>query len=273
VTTGDPVLVVRGLVKVFGSASKIDALRGLDLTVAAGEFVAVMGASGSGKSTLLHLLAGLDRPSAGSIRLAGVDLARLTEDERALLRRRRLGLIFQAFHLLETLSAVENVALPLAIAGRPAKESRRRAREALARVGLAHRLGHLPEQLSGGEQQRVAVARALVIEPAVLLADEPTGNLDSAQGESVMDLLAGLVRERGQTLLMVTHDPAHASRADRVLHLRDGRLVEENRTLENPSSSPGGGVAWTHLGPSALLVPEAPGPPPTVHFVRPGGRE
>jgi putative ABC transport system ATP-binding protein len=221
----DPVIVVRDLVKTYGEGSPVEALRGVDLTVRRGEFVAIMGASGSGKSTLLHLLAGLDVPTSGEIHVDGEDLAELDEDGRALLRR-RIGLVFQAFHLFDVLSAEENVALPLAIAGPGPAKALRRARAALAEVGLAGRASHLPAQLSGGEQQRVAIARALAVEPALILADEPTGNLDSLQGAIVMDLLRELVDRRRLTLVLVTHDAAHAARADRVLRLLDGRLVE-----------------------------------------------
>jgi putative ABC transport system ATP-binding protein len=226
----ETVIEVQGLVKVFGAAAKVEALRDIQLTVSAGEFVAVMGASGSGKSTLLHLLAGLDEPTGGSIRIGGVDLARLGEDERARMRRDRLGLVFQAFHLLGTLTALENVLLPLAIQGTTGARARKRAKEALERVGLLHRRQHLPEELSGGEKQRVAIARALVIEPVILLADEPTGNLDSDQGGRIMDLLRGLVNDQGQTLLLVTHDASHAAWADRVVVLRDGRLVSNGES-------------------------------------------
>jgi putative ABC transport system ATP-binding protein len=223
---GAPVLSIRGLAKVHGrGTTRVCALRGVDLDVGAGEFVAVTGTSGSGKSTLLHLVAGLDAPTAGHIRLAGMDLAALDEDGRTLLRRRTVGLIFQSFHLMETLTAQENVALPLAIAGRPADEARQRAAALLDYVGLGRRQGHRPRELSGGEQQRVAIARALVIEPAVLLADEPTGSLDSAQGDRVMAQLRRLVEERRQTLLLVTHDPRHAAHADRTVCLHDGQLV------------------------------------------------
>jgi putative ABC transport system ATP-binding protein len=224
------VLVVTGLTKAYGTAAaRVEALRGIDLTLRRGEFVAVMGPSGSGKSSLLHLLAGLDQPTAGSIRLGGVDLAQLGEDERALLRRRQIGLMFQSFQLLDTLTAEENVALPLAIGGCAAEEARLRAARLLGSVGLAHRRQHRPHELSGGEQQRVALARALVIEPLLLLADEPTGNLDSVQGDNVMTLLRQVVTEHRQTLLMVTHDPGHADRADRIIHLRDGRIEASAR--------------------------------------------
>ncbi len=226
-TSDEAVLTVRGLTKVFGAgAAQVAALRGVDLSLHSGEFLAITGASGSGKSTLLHLIAGLDRPTGGILRVGGVDLAALGDDERTVLRRDRIGLVFQSFHLLDTLSAEENVALPLAIAGRPPAEARRRAVAALDDVGLSHRLHHGPARLSGGEQQRVAIARALVINPLLLLADEPTGHLDSAHGGRVMDLLRQLVDRQRRTLLLVTHDAAHARRADCVLRLHDGRVAE-----------------------------------------------
>ncbi len=227
------VLEVVGLTKAYGTgATRVEALRGIDLTLRRGEFVAVMGPSGSGKSSLLHLLAGLDRPTAGSIRIGGVDMAGMSEDERALLRRRQIGLMFQSFQLLDTLTAEENVALPLAIGGFPADEARQRAARLLGAVGLAARRPHRPHELSGGEQQRVAIARALVVEPLLLLADEPTGNLDSVQGDKIMALLRQLVEEHRQTMLMVTHDADHAARADRIIHLRDGRIDTNVRRVE-----------------------------------------
>jgi putative ABC transport system ATP-binding protein len=219
---------VCGLTRVFtNGATRVEALRGVDLCVRPGEFVALMGPSGSGKSTLLHLIAGLDQPTGGRVAVGGHDLAALDDDARTLLRRRRLGFVFQAFNLLDVLSAEENVALPLLVDGLAEGEAQRRAGAALERVGLAGRRTHLPAQLSGGEQQRVAIARALVAEPLVLLADEPTGNLDSATGDQVMALLRRLVDEQRQTLLLVTHDARHAALADRLLRLRDGRIVEE----------------------------------------------
>jgi putative ABC transport system ATP-binding protein len=236
---GDAILSVKGLTKEHGCGpARVQALRGIDLEVSPGEFVAVMGASGSGKSTLLHLIAGLDRPSGGSIRLGGIDLACLEDDQRTLLRRQRIGLIFQSFHLLDMLTAEENVALPLAIAGRPGAEARRRASQALDLVGLGPRGRHRPHELSGGEQQRVAIARALVTGPLLLLADEPTGNLDSVQGSKIIALLRGLADEHRQTLLMVTHDASHASLADRIVTLQDGLVVKECGARAGRGGSP-----------------------------------
>jgi putative ABC transport system ATP-binding protein len=227
---------VEGVTKVYGAGeTRVEALRGVDVTVRPGEFVVVMGPSGSGKSTLLHLLAGLDRPTSGAVRVAGEDLTALDDDRVTVLRRRRIGLVFQAFNLVHVLSAEENVALPLLLDGVAAAEADRRALAALDRVGLAARRSHLPSELSGGEQQRVAVARALATEPALLLADEPTGNLDSARSADLMRLLRGLVDERGQTILMVTHDVHAAALGDRIVWLRDGRVVEE-QPLGRPGS-------------------------------------
>jgi len=194
----------------------------VSLAVAPGEFVAVLGPSGSGKSTLLGLAAGLDRPSSGEVLLDGKPIHDLSEDALARLRRGRVGFVFQSFQLLGNLTALENVLLPVELAG--VGDAERRARALMAAVGLAERGHHYPSQLSGGEQQRVALARAFAIEPALLLADEPTGNLDGATGAIVLDLLAGLRREHGSTLVLVTHDPEVAARADRRVHLRDGRV-------------------------------------------------
>jgi putative ABC transport system ATP-binding protein len=233
----DNIVTISGLTKHYGSAeATVEALRGINLTVSPGEFVAVMGSSGSGKSTLLHLLAGLDQPSSGRIDICGLDLTALDDDARAILRRQRIGLVFQAFHLLDMLSVEENVALPLAIAGHPATEGRRKAMKMLEAVGLLHRRCHRPHQLSGGEQQRAAIARALVIDPLILLADEPTGNLDSVQGGQIVALLRQLVNQRRQTLLMVTHDPHHAALADRTVYLRDGKVVEPSPSRISSSS-------------------------------------
>jgi len=202
-------------------------LDGVSLDVARGETVAVAGPSGSGKSTLLGLLAGLDTPTAGTITVAGVEVTRLGEAALARFRRDTLGYVFQSYHLIPTLTAAENVGVPLDLAGSAGAASR--AAELLAGVGLAERAHHYPAQLSGGEQQRVALARAMALDPPLLLADEPTGNLDSATGAVIVDLLFALNRERGTTLLLVTHDAALAERADRVVSLRDGRIVGERR--------------------------------------------
>jgi putative ABC transport system ATP-binding protein len=198
-------------------------LSGVSLAIARGETVAVMGASGAGKSTLLALLAGLDEPTSGEVRLAGQDLTRLDEDGRAAVRAGHVGFVFQSFHLVPSLTALENVMLPLELAGRG--DARAAALEVLARVGLAERVGHYPRQLSGGEQQRVAIARAFVTRPDVLFADEPTGNLDAATGERIMELLFGLNAETGTTLVLVTHDQALAARCGRVIRLDAGRIV------------------------------------------------
>jgi putative ABC transport system ATP-binding protein len=225
-----PAVETCGLCKtVSNGATCVQVLRGIDLTLAAGEFVAVTGPSGSGKSTLLHHAAGLDRPTSGTVRVYGQDLTPLSDDARALLRRRRIGLVFQAFHLVDVLTAEENVSLPLAIAGTRDGEARSRAVIALQRVGLAHRGRHRPGQMSGGEQQRVAVARAIVADPPILLADEPTGNLDSESSKRIMILLRDLVDRLGVSLLLVTHDRACADMADRVVQLRDGQV--ENTTV------------------------------------------
>jgi len=198
-------------------------LSGVSLAIARGETVAVMGASGAGKSTLLALLAGLDEPTSGGVRLAGKDLTRLDEDGRAAVRAGHVGFVFQSFHLVPSLTALENVMLPLELAGR--SDARAAALEVLARVGLAERVGHYPRQLSGGEQQRVAIARAFVTRPDVLFADEPTGNLDAATGDRIMELLFGLNTETGTTLVLVTHDQALAARCGRVIRLDAGRIV------------------------------------------------
>jgi putative ABC transport system ATP-binding protein len=202
-------------------------LDGVSLEVAAGETVAVAGPSGSGKSTLLGLVAGLDTPTTGTIVVAGVEVTRLAETALARFRRETLGYVFQSYHLIPTLTAAENVAVPLDLAGAPGATAR--AADLLAGVGLADRGHHYPAQLSGGEQQRVAMARAMALDPPLLLADEPTGNLDSATGGAIVDLLFALNRERGTTLLLVTHDSALAERAGRVVSLRDGRVAGERR--------------------------------------------
>jgi putative ABC transport system ATP-binding protein len=201
-------------------------VRDATFEVRAGQAVAILGASGSGKSTLLGLLAGLDVPSSGRVWIAGEDLFALDEDGRARLRGQMVGFVFQSFQLLPALTALENVMLPLELSG--GADAAQRAREVLGRVGLAERLGHYPRQLSGGEQQRVAVARAFVTEPKLLFADEPTGNLDSATGEQVIELLFQMNRERGATLVLVTHDPELAKRCDRRIHIAAGAITHED---------------------------------------------
>jgi putative ABC transport system ATP-binding protein len=225
-----PVIEAQGLKKTYHTGEvDVEVLRGVDLEVARGEFVAIMGPSGSGKSTLLHLLGGIDVPTSGRVVLDGEDLSSLGDDGRTLLRRRRLGFIFQTFNLLPTLTAQENVALPLELDGVPSAEACERAAAVLEQVGMSHRRHHVPGKLSGGEQQRAAVARALAIEPLVLLADEPTGNLDSVNGRQVTTLLRGLVDEFQQTIVMVTHDSAVAAYADRLVQLRDGLVVTDGQ--------------------------------------------
>jgi putative ABC transport system ATP-binding protein len=217
---------VRGVSMRLRSGERtVEVLRDVSLEVPARQFVAIAGPSGSGKSTLLGLMAGLDRPTAGTIEVAGRDLARLGEDALARFRGETIGYVFQAFHLIPTLTALENVAVPLELAGQ--RDAAARARALLDEIGLAARADHYPVQLSGGEQQRVAVARAVARRPAVLLADEPTGNLDSATGGQIIDLLVGLNRRLGSTLVLVTHDPALAAHATRVIQLRDGQVVAD----------------------------------------------
>ena len=210
---------------VTDSTGTLDILRDIDFTLAPKETAAIVGASGSGKSTLLSIIAGLDTPTRGTVKLAGEDLFGMDEDERAALRSRKVGFVFQSFQLLGNLTALENVMLPLELAGR--KDSRRAAGEMMARVGLSQRLGHYPRVLSGGEQQRVALARAFVVQPAVLLADEPTGSLDFATGETVMELMFDLNREQGTTLVLVTHDRAIATRCERRITIEAGRIAPD----------------------------------------------
>lgn len=227
VSPPSPVVVqVQGLGKsVEDSSGTLDILHKIDFTLQAGETVAIVGASGSGKSTLLSLLAGLDVPTHGSVQLCGRDLFALSEDDRAAHRAANLGFVFQSFQLLSHLSAIENVMLPLELRG--VRDARSQAAAMLERVGLGKRLSHKPVTLSGGEQQRVALARAFVVKPKVLMADEPTGSLDHATGQSVMDLMFELNREAGTTLILVTHDPQIASRCTRILRIDAGRLVPE----------------------------------------------
>lgn len=226
-------LSLQSVSKIYTLGSqRIAALHEVSLDVARGEFIAVMGASGSGKSTLLHLAAGLDQPTSGNIFIEGVDLAAMGDHDRTLFRRRRLGVIFQAYNLLPSLSAVENVLLPRIIDGRGAPEAKSRALELLDRVGLTQRKEHRPGALSGGEQQRVAIARALMNDPAVILADEPTGNLDSARAVEIWRLLLSLSRQEQVTIVAVTHEAVGASHADRIIVLEDGRIKETRRRGE-----------------------------------------
>jgi putative ABC transport system ATP-binding protein len=206
----------------------VQALRGVSLRIADGEFVSIMGRSGSGKSTLLHLLGALDTPTSGQALFKGQDLRLMTDRERSLLRRNRIGFVFQFFNLLSTLTAVENVALPLLLGGRPRREARERALLSLERVQLSDRAGHFPEEMSGGEQQRVAVARALVTEPEAVLCDEPTGNLDSTTGKTILELLRELPEKGRRSVVMVTHDPQAAAYGDRIIHIRDGLIDPES---------------------------------------------
>jgi putative ABC transport system ATP-binding protein len=220
----DPIISVSHVHKsVTDSTGTLDILRDIDFTLAPRETAAIVGASGSGKSTLLSIIAGLDTPTRGTVRLAGLDLFAMDEDARAALRARQVGFVFQSFQLLGNLTALENVMLPLELAGR--KDSRKAAGEMMARVGLSTRLGHYPKVLSGGEQQRVALARAFVVQPAVLLADEPTGSLDFATGETVMQLMFELNREQGTTLVLVTHDSAIAQRCARRITIEAGQIA------------------------------------------------
>ena len=226
-----PVLETKNLTKHYRMGDvTVSALDGVDFSVERGEFVAIMGPSGSGKSTLLHLLGGLDTPSSGEIILAGQPLSGMSDDQITRFRRQKIGFIFQFYNLLPTLSASENVALPLLIEGVPATQYQQKVRDLLRRVDLEPRSGHLPDQLSGGQQQRVAIARAFANEPEIVLADEPTGNLDSRSGTAILELLRLTCRELGATIIMVTHDPRAASYADRVVFLKDGQIVHH---LEN----------------------------------------
>jgi putative ABC transport system ATP-binding protein len=231
-------------------ADGVQALRGLSFDVAPGEFVAIVGPSGSGKSTLLNLLGALDRPTTGAVRIDGRDVASLSDTQLARLRNSQIGFVFQQFHLLARTSAIDNVALPLVYAGVGPRDRSERARAALEAVGLGHRLDHLPTELSGGEQQRVAMARAVVTDPRIILADEPTGNLDTATGGDVMGLLERLNTERGAALIVITHDTDIAARAPRQIRLRDG-------LIEGPG--PGGSIKRRTDAP-AEVVPADPHP-------------
>ncbi|MBE3597886.1 MAG: ABC transporter ATP-binding protein [Limnochordaceae bacterium] len=223
--------------KTYGRGeSAVQALRGVSLTIGPGEFVAVTGRSGSGKSTLLHLMGCLDRPTAGHLFLEGQDVARLSEPELARIRNRRIGFVFQQFHLMARDTVLRNVEWPLIYAGVGARERRARALAVLERLGMQHRLRHLPSQLSGGERQRVAIARALVSDPAVILADEPTGNLDSANGAQILSILEDLNRD-GRTVVIITHDPGVARRTRRILHMQDGTIIADGPSVPEAAAS------------------------------------
>jgi putative ABC transport system ATP-binding protein len=226
-----PLIAATGLVfTATAAAGPVPVLRGVDLTITAGEAVGIVGPSGSGKTSLLMLLAGLERPTAGRLLVAGRDIGALDEDGLARFRRDEIGIVFQSFHLIPTMTALENVAIPLEFAGR--RDAFERAAAALKEVGLGHRLEHYPGQMSGGEQQRTALARAVVAEPRLILADEPTGNLDRGNGTAVMDLLFGLRARLGTTLLLITHDPALAERCGRQVRMEDGRIVSDTPSLK-----------------------------------------
>jgi len=235
----EPIIRVEGLKKSIDTGThRVEILRGISFEIPEGQFLAIMGPSGSGKSTLLGLLAGLDSPSEGRIFLDGEEITLMSEDALARLRGRKIGFVFQSYHLIPTLTAEENVALPVELAGNGVG-ARERARQLLGQVGLADRLDHYPIQLSGGEQQRVAIARAFIGRPRLLLADEPTGNLDSVTGRQVLELLAELNRTQGTTLVLVTHNMELAARAERRITLRDGRIAEDESGCPGADSAGG----------------------------------
>jgi putative ABC transport system ATP-binding protein len=230
-------LEMRGITKDYRlGKTTVRALRGLDLDIGEGETVAIMGPSGSGKSTLMHILGALDTPTQGTATIGGADLQRLKESQLVTLRGKKVGFVFQTFNLIQTLSALQNVELPMIFQGLPRSERIHRAKDLLARVGLADRVRHKPSELSGGERQRVAVARALANDPEIILADEPTGNLDTESGSAILALLKGLSERDGKTVILVTHDPEAAEIADRVVRLRDGCVARE----EHSSNTEGG---------------------------------
>jgi len=217
------ILVAKGVGKTFGN---LDVVRNVDFKLQSGQFVALLGPSGSGKSTFIAMLSGLERPSSGEISVAGRSLTSLGEDDLSLLRREKIGIVFQFFNLIPTLNALENVAFPLFPVALPDREKRQKAAKALELVGMSHRASHRPGEMSGGERQRIAIARALVNDPVIILADEPTGNLDSSTGQEIVNLLASLSRSRGTALLVATHDDKLAKVADQVIYMKDGEIVE-----------------------------------------------
>ena len=234
-STHTPIIRLQDVhLKLASQAGEVNILRGVDLAVEPGEAVGLVGPSGSGKSTLMMVMAGLERPSAGRVEVAGTDLNRLDEDGLATFRRGNVGIVFQSFHLIPTMTALENVAVPLELAGR--RDALSEATRLLGRVGLSQRLSHYPGQLSGGEQQRVALARAFAAGPRLLLADEPTGNLDQATGKAVVDLLFELQDRSGATLVLITHDPALAARCGRVVRVEDGRIASDSAIVAVPAS-------------------------------------
>jgi putative ABC transport system ATP-binding protein len=235
------ILQASGITKTIDSGThRVEILRGIDLEIPAGQFVAIMGASGSGKSTLLGLLAGLDAPTTGRIVVDGIDITGLNEDRLALVRGRKIGFVFQSYQLIPTLTAEENVLLPHELTGGDVSDGLARARDLLRSVGLKDRMDHYPVQLSGGEQQRVALARAFMVKPPILMADEPTGNLDSVNGAHVLDLLISLNQREGTTLILVTHDRTLTARADRIVTLSDGKVVADE--MQQPAVASGQGV-------------------------------
>jgi len=235
IRNGNPLIELRDVTKIYGSGqAAMQALVGINIRITAGEFVAVMGPSGSGKSTCMNIVGCLDVPTSGAYLLEGVDVGKLSRDQRARLRRHYLGFIFQGFNLLNRTSALENVELPLIYRGLSAEERHTRAKKSLNAVGLQGWEAHSPGELSGGQQQRVAIARAIVSDPVLLLADEPTGNLDSVRSREVMELLTAFNKEQGITIIMVTHEPEMALYADRVIHFRDGRIDRDERNGMKP---------------------------------------
>jgi putative ABC transport system ATP-binding protein len=232
-STGEPpVIRIRGITKIYHlGETTVHALRGADLDIQRGEFVAIMGPSGSGKSTLMNVIGCLDQPTAGTYELDGIETSRLSDDELAQIRNRKIGFVFQQFNLLPRMPAIEQVELPLLYAG--SKDKHQRAEASLTAVGLGNRLHHKPSEMSGGQQQRVAIARALVTDPAIILADEPTGNLDTRSSEEIMDLFQRLNRDQGITIVFVTHEPEIAQHTERIIHIRDGR-IQRDEYVEDP---------------------------------------